>query len=414
LSAWLGKMSVCPYECCRRGSKAKHTTESTDSTHVDLTVQTPLKPSNETTEQTATRLRQRLEGMRQRTESEDELQRQTMLACSQQHQHRMADMQTNHADEMAKMEKRNGDATTACESAMQEMNIRARRQEGRITAEHNTSMAAMRRANDCAKTQRNERMNVRQLETQQRLKHMAQQIDAQCSDLKQRQRDEMVLHSKRMKMLSFSHAEAAQDVRNHNAENIAAQRQCNRDKKLTQRNRVAAANEQHQKSLAEQKLSHGRQIDTMREASVAGTAHHVVKMGRLHDKNAFKTDDLNHITLNFVALEDRCKQSDERCAEQKRTLAANAQTKQQCHKRRELLLAQSKVLHAAAATLEKHNDESAKLKATAKRTTFDSEMEEVRSVQNTIKCACNGAEVFGKEMERVAEELCKFNVQMSG
>merc|ERR1719175_500097 len=122
----------------------------------------------------------------------------------------------------------------------------------------------------------------------------------------------MVLHSKRMKMLSFRHVEAAQDVRNHNAESIAAQRQCNREKGLAQRNRVAAANEQHQKSLAEQKLSHGRHINTMREASVAGTAQHAVKIVQMRRKYAYKAEDLNHVTLNFVTLEDRVKQTDER------------------------------------------------------------------------------------------------------
>merc|ERR1740131_892546 len=223
-----------------------------------------------------------------------------------------------------------------------------------------------------------------------------------------------MLHSKRMKMKSLSHAEAAQDVRNRNAENIAAQRQCNRDKELAQRNRVAAAKEQHQKSLAEQKLSHGRRINTMREASVAGTAQHAVKMGQMRAKYAYKSEDLNHVTLNFVTLEDRVKQTDERCAVQKRTLVANAQTRQQCQKRRDLLLAQYKVVYAAAVTLETHHDESANLKAAAKRTRFASETEEVRFVQNAIKCVSDGLEVFGKEMARAATELRKSNVQMRG
>merc|ERR1719249_214757 len=134
-------------------------------------------------------------------------------------------------------------------------------------------------------------------------------------------------------------------------------------------------------------------------------------MGQMHDKDVYKTEDLNHITINFVALENKVKQTDERCAVQKRTLAANTQTKLNRQKRRDLLLAQSKVVYAAAATLEKHREESANLKATAKRTTFDSELEEVRFVQNAIKCASN---LFGKEMTRFAEELRMSNVRMRG
>merc|ERR1712212_782675 len=107
----------------------------------------------------------------------------------------------------------------------------------------------------------------------------------------------------------------------------------------------------------------------------------------MQNKGKHKSDDMNHMARQFVAREDKLKQSNERCAVHERTLAENARTVERCQKRRPVLMAQCEVVEAVKATIEKHRGEAANREALVKRRKFASEREEVLFTQNQINCA---------------------------
>merc|ERR1719216_427305 len=142
------------------------------------------------------------------------------------------------------------------------------------------------------------------------------------------------MHSQRMKMLSFSQAGAASDARNRNAIAMDAQRADTKSKRRDQQNKVDAANAKHHKSIDDEEARHNKEMGDMKIVSDAKTAKHNSKMDRMSDKNKHKTDDVNHMALHFVSLENKLKQNNARCAVHERALADNAQTIQKSRDRR--------------------------------------------------------------------------------
>merc|ERR1719385_54391 len=96
--------------------------------------------------------------------------------------------QTQMDAEMAQMMQSNRENTKACNTAMATMSAKAQRQMDRRMAEHNANIEAIRRVNDGVEVERNERVNVVKLANAQRLMNMKQRLDAQCSDLRPKQR----------------------------------------------------------------------------------------------------------------------------------------------------------------------------------------------------------------------------------
>merc|ERR1712013_269009 len=213
---------------------------------------------------------------------------------------------------------------------MASMNARTEQEMTRRTADHNANVKAMRSRNDGADVKHNERMNVLKLEQRQRTTNYQQRLDAQCSDLKQKQRKEEMMHSQRMKVLSFSHIGVASDARNRNAMDMEAQR-----------------------ADVDEKKRHGQEMSDQQTASDAKTAVHNAKMGRMGGKNKHKTEDANHMALQFVKLENSLKQSQERCAVHEQKLTENAQRIKQTQIRRDLLVAQSEVVRAVKEAIAK-------------------------------------------------------------
>merc|ERR1712212_36916 len=303
----------------------------------------------------------------------------------------------------------NADNTTACDATMAAMSTNLQQQMGQHVADHNASMAATRRANDGVIVKRNERINLRKLTNKQKLRNMAQGMDAQCSDAQQRQSDENILHFQRMKVLSFNHAGKTNDAMIRNAVELEEKRQRARYSALAQRKKVKAVNQRHHQNIAGEQLRHGKEMWDMNAANKAKSAKHATKMGRMQNKGKHKSDDMNHMALQFVAREDKLKQSNERCAVHERTLADNARTVERCQKRRPVLMAQCEVVEAVKATIEKHRAEAANR---VKRSKFASEREGVLFTQNQIKCALNASDVFCEEMALLMEELSIQNAQM--
>merc|ERR1712212_752291 len=266
------------------------------------------------------------------------------------------------------------DDTAACNATMAAMNTNTQQHMEQHMADHNTNLAAMRTVNHCVEVKRNERINVRKLANKQKLKNMAQRLDTQCSELKHKKHNDERLHCQRMKVLSFSNAGKAKDARNRNAVNMEAKRQGNRDAALAQQSKANSTNERHQQNLKEEKLRHEQEVCDIKLANQAKSAQHAAKMNRIKGKDKHKEDNANHMLLQFVAVENKLKQSNARCAVHERALAENAQTIQMSHKRRSLLITQSEVVKAVQATIEKQA-------ASAKRRTFGSEQEEVLFTQ---------------------------------
>merc|ERR1712129_367233 len=104
--------------------------------------------------------------------------------------------------------------------------------------DHNADVKVMRGRRDGADVKHNERVNVLNLEQRQRTTNYQQRLDAQCSDLKQKQRTEDLMHSQRMKVLSFSHIGAASDARNRNAMDLETQRADGENRTHSQQNKV--------------------------------------------------------------------------------------------------------------------------------------------------------------------------------
>ena len=405
--------------CCRREAKPLQTGDTSElcsstCAHVQLNVQTPrgsrstfIAPAKVSPRQMARRVRGELAGMRQ--SKKDETQAQQM-----QHQHRMDDMKAVHDAEMAEMLQSSVDDTAACNATMAAINTDARQHMEQHMADHNTRLAAMRNVNDCVEVKRNERINVRKLANKQKLKNMAQRLDTQCSDLKHKKHNDERLHCQRMKMLSFSCAGKAKDTRNRNAANMEAKRQGNRDAALAQQSKVNSSNERHQQNLNDKKLRHEQEVRDIKVLNNAKSAQHAVKMSRMKGKNKHKEDDANHMLLQFLAVENKLKQSNGRCAVHERALAENAQTIQLSRKRRSLLVTQAEVVQAVQATIQKHHFESANQAASAKRRTFDSEREEVLYTQREIQSVVNANGVFYAEMVTLMKELSMMNVQIRG
>merc|ERR1719295_2527709 len=178
--------------------------------------------SKETPGQTECRLRDELAGMRQREENEKVSQQKTAAATSRLHQNQMDDVKSGHDADMAQMLQSKSDDTARCNSTMATMNANAQQQMDQHMADHNANIKAICRANDGVEVKRNERVNVLKLANAQRLANMQQRLDAQCSDLRQRQHAGEMVHSQRMKVLSFSHVGMASHARNRNAIDLEA------------------------------------------------------------------------------------------------------------------------------------------------------------------------------------------------
>merc|ERR1719249_372394 len=213
-------------------------------------------------------------------------------------------MKSGHDADMAQMLQSNRNDTTACNTTMATMNKNAQRQMDRHMADHNANIKAMRRANDGVAVKRNERVNVLKLANTQRLTNMKQRLDAQCSDLKQRQHAGEMVHSQRMKVLSFSHAGMASGVRIRNADDLEARRSSDKAKRQAQQNKVDAANDRPHRNIDGEALRHGQEMRDMKTSSDAKTAKHNAKVDR------HKGEGAHHMALHFVSIESKLKQSE--------------------------------------------------------------------------------------------------------
>merc|ERR1719295_1597827 len=201
--------------------------------------------SKETPGQTECRLRDELAGMRRQKENEKDSQQKTAAATSRMHQKRISDMDSGHVADMAQMRQSKSDDTARCDATMATMNANARQQMDQHMADHNANIKAICRANNGVEVKRNERVNVLKLTNAQRLTNMEQRLDAQCSDLRQRQHAGEMVHSQRMKVLSFSHIGMASDARNRNAIDLEAHKKDRKAKRQAQQSKVDAGSERH-------------------------------------------------------------------------------------------------------------------------------------------------------------------------
>jgi len=331
-----------------------------------------------------------------------------------QHQHQINGLQSAHSANMAKMLQSKADSTTRYNAAVAEMNANQRQIMQQHVADHNASVSAMRSAKQGAKVSRNERVNVQKLANQQRLNNVAQRLDAHRSQLTQEQHEEARVYSQRMKMLSFSHIGKAKHTQNRNAAELEERRQSNRDKVLAQQNKAMATNERYRQHLVEEELRHGKEMCDMKAANEAKSSNHAATVRRMQHKNKHRNEDLNHMSLQFVAMEDKLKQSNTRCAVHERALAENAQTVQRSQKRQSLLIAQDEVLQAVKATIEKQCADSANQAALAKHTKFESEQEEMLFTQNEIERVANANDACREGMTMLMESVQRLNMQMRG
>merc|ERR1712013_850004 len=278
------------------------------------------------------------------------------------------------------------------------------------------NVKAMRSRRDGADVKHNERVNVLKLEQRQRATNYQQRLDAQCSDLKQKQRTEELMHSQRMKVLSFSHIDAASDARNRNAMDLETQRADGENRKYSQQNKVDAANARHHQNIDDEKVRHGQEMRDLQTTSDAKTATHNAKMGRMGGKNKHKTDDANHMALQFVKLENALKQSEARCAVHEQKLAGNAQRIKQSQIRRDLIVAQTEVVRAVKATIAKDRAKSSKQfgsTSAAKRKKFEGgEAEEIQFLRHQIGCALTANTAFEEEMTVFVRMLSELNEQI--
>jgi len=414
--------------CCRRqrNSDSQHSQEDEITSRdtpslkrdepvtISLNAPTAHRTSSllltETPGQTANRLRGELDSMRQQKDDEQTSQQQSIASSSTQHRHRMDEMKSGHATEMAQMRQSKLKDTTTCNATMASMNARTEQEMTRRTADHNANVKAMRSRNDGADVKHNERMNVLKLEQRQRTTNYQQRLDAQCSDLKQKQRTEEMMHSQRMKVLSFSHIGVASDARNRNAMDLEAQRADVDDKKHCQQNKVDAANARHHQNIDDEKVRHGQEMSDQQTASDAKTAVHNAKMGRMGGKNKHKTEDANHMALQFVKLENSLKQSQERCAVHEQKLTENAQRIKQTQIRRDLLVAQSEVVRAVKEAIAK--DRSKQSASAVKRKKFKGDAEEIRFLRDQIEYARTTNTAFEEEMVVFVRMMGELNEQI--
>merc|ERR1712212_168867 len=163
--------------------------------------------------------------------------------------------------------------------------------------------------------------------------------------------------------------------------------------------------------MGDEKLRHEQEVCDIKVANNAKSAKHAAKMSRMKGKNKHKEDDANHMLLQFLAVENKLKQSNTRCAVHERALAENAQTVQRSHKRRSLLIAQAELLQAVRATIEKHCADSANQATLVKRTKFESEREEVLFTKNEIRRAANANDACYGEMVSLIKSVETLNMQ---
>merc|ERR1712013_519409 len=353
------------------------------------------------------------DSMRQQRDDEQSSQAQGITATSTQHRQRMDAMQTVHATEMADLRQSRRDDTTACNATMTAMNARTEQEMAHRMADHSANVKAMRSRRDGADVKHNERVNVLKLEQRQRATNYQQRLDAQCSDLKQKQRTEELMHSQRMKVLSFSHIGAASDARNRNAMDLQTQRADAEDRAHCQQNKVDAANARHHQNIDDEKVRHGQEMRDLQTTSDAKTATHNAKMGRMGGKNKHKTDDANHMALQFVKLENALKQSEARCAVHEQKLAENAQRIKQSQIRRDLIVAQTEVVRAVKERIAKDRIASSKqFGSAAKRKMFECEAEEIQFLRQRIECARTANTAFEEEMAVFVGMLSELNEQI--
>jgi len=414
-------MSSCLCSCCRSRPEESGTGDAdspstwnahqpTETAHVMLSVQAPGVGHCSS----SVRLRGELDDVRQQKQDETQSQQQTVSSSLKQHSHRMDDMKSGHDTEMSEMRQSNRETTMACSATMTKMKVNNQREMNRNMADHHASMAAMRQSNDGVEVKRNENVNVVKLANAQRVTNMRQRLDAQRSDFKQKQHASEMMHSQRMKMMSFSNIGMASDARNHNAIDLKAQRQGTRTSRLAQQGKVDAANQRHHHDIDEEKLRHGHEMSEMKTSSDSKTATHETKMGRMNDKNQHKSDDGNHMALQFMSLESKLKRAEARCAEHEQALAENAQTVLQSQRRHDLLVAQSEVITAAKDVINKDGSESAEQKAAVNRKTFgrDCKDEELRFLRNKIQKALDSNHAFDEEMTTFLTMLSELNEQI--
>merc|ERR1719385_623265 len=313
---------------------------------------------------------------------------------------------------MAQMLQCNTDNATAYNATMAAMKANANQRMGRNMADHTANITAMRRANHGVEVKRNERVNVLKLGNAQRLTNMEQRLDAQCSDLRQKQHAGAMAHSQRMKVLSFSHVGMASDARNRSALDLEAKKKETKAIRQAQQSKVDAANERHHQNIDGEELRHGRKMSDMKSSSSAKTAEHDAKMVRMKDKNKHKNEDANHMNLQFTSLEHKLKESEVRCAAHERTLAKNAQTRKDAKSCWDVLIAQTEVIVAAKATIAKNSAEAARQTAAVKKRKFNSDTEEECFLLNGIKTALNVNSVFGDEMATFVGKLSDLSARM--
>jgi len=420
------KFSICATFCgccCRKSEEV----ESRDGNAGSQSASSLINLSTETTHrsslmslmsltpgQTARRLRGKLEGMRQRKENELASQRKTVAAASRLHQARMDDMKLGHDAEMARMQRINNENTKACNSAMAKMAANSQQRMNQNMADHTANITEMRRVNHGVKVKRNERVNVLKLANAQRVINMEQRLEAQCSDIRQRQHTGKLAHSQRIKMLSFSHVGMADDARNRNAMDLEALRKKTNAKRRAQQKRVDAAKQRHHENIDSEEERHGQAMSDLKSTSDAKTAKHNAGMVRIRDKSKHKSEDVNHMALEFISLENKLKQSEARCAVHQRTLAENAQAQRTTQNRRDLLIAQSQLIVIIKAAMSKSSTEEEKqetqVKKQIKKLSCVAELE--RFLLNEIKCARNTNDLFGEEMAAFLDELSETNAQM--
>jgi len=276
-------------------------------------------------------------------------------------------------------------------------------------ADHNAKMLSMRRANHGVEVRRNERVNVLKLANAQRVTNMEQRLKAQCADTEQRQRNDEMVHSQRIKMLSFSHIGAANHARDLNALEVEVQRQNNGDRKRSQLRKFEAANAAHRQNTADAKARHVKEMDGLKTASDAQTLRRDFEMVQLRDKNKHQSDDVKHMALQVVSLEMELAQSKARCAEHRHTILENAQNKERSQKRRLLLVARCEVVGRLKAAIEKSRAGSVNGEREMKRSKPNNEAEVARLIQ----CALTAKDEFGEEMRAHLDELVRITAMTS-
>merc|ERR1712154_125455 len=187
---------------------------------------------------------------------------------------------------------------------------------------------------------------------------------------------------------------------NRNAIDMEAQRADTKSKRRDQQN------------IEDEEARHGKEMRDMKTASDAKTEKHNKKMERMSDKNRHKTEDVNHMALHFVSLENKLKQNNARCAVHEKTLAENAQTIQQSRDRRKLLTTQSKVVQAIRDAIERDRTKSLKQTASAKRKMFGISAEEAQFVKTEIEGAIKANHDFGDEIIEFLTTLTELNEQI--